>query len=663
MRAWQASISRILLSVLIGILAGLVNQVQARLEPRDILITLGHMEYASQGNLPDGWYEIVNKSFSYTARLDTSTATQGRSSFYFVCEAVQEYTSWGIRLPTSIGRNGLKHGDRLTLSADVRTGEMNRSRLILVVDALRADGSLSAHSQVEISDPNLIWRTVSADLTVPEDAILVGVSIIASISAGGKAQFWVDNVRLTNGEQIDVPVRSARTIPTFTYFRLHPDLYESARRYDKVVLAPQNWLYARPLRYYNPNIEVYVHFSAVSTISTQDGLWDPLDYRWVEQNRPAWFLTDTSNVRIQERYHPGAYLVDVGNSELQQRWAERTVGFALQRGFTGVSLDNVVRNFLYDNTSSCSQYASNDAYHAAMTSFLQQVSERIRQAGLKVGANFGYVWTASQYPYGNWVNYVDTALTENWVRWYSRSQQSYGIASVPVHMEHLLALDRQGNIHSLIQGRATEAEVDIRRYLYGFALLNYNSFTYFQTANANYTEPPHYLNDYELALGAPLDRYALIAGDLTSGGLLQRRFTNGLVVVNIHPTQVFPITLDSDYVDADGRRYLPGTYNLPPHRALILAKPASHLEITVSQSVANPKPGETVVITVSARNVSNQTLRSVWIRVPVAPNLRYVVGSASDGGVYDPVWRMVAWVIDTLPTGASVTRGFSVQVE
>ncbi|MEJ5251333.1 MAG: putative glycoside hydrolase [Armatimonadota bacterium] len=651
------------LGVLIWIFVVLVSGVQARLEPRDILMTLGNMEYASWSNIPDGWYEIGSKGFSYTVGLDSSTASQGQSSLYFTCDPVAEYTSWGIRLPTGIGRNGLKRGDRLTLTADVRTGEMNRAKVILVVDALRADGTASARSQVEVSIPNLPWHGVRVDLTVPEDAALVGVSIMAGISAGGRAQFWVDNVRLTNGEQIEVPVRSTRTIPTFTYFRLHPDVYESARRYDKVILAPQNWLYARPLRYYNPNIEVYVHFSAVSTISTQEGQWDPLDYSWVNQNRPQWFLTDSSGVRIQERYYPGAYLVDIGNVELQQRWAERTVRFALRCGFTGVSMDNVVKGFLYDNTSTCSQYASNDAYHEAMTRFLQEVTTRIHQAGLKAGANFGYVWTASEYPYSAWMNYVDMALSENWVRWWSLRLQSYGMVSVPMQIEHLLALDNQGDKLSLIQGRATETEVEIRRYLYGFALLNYNSRTCFQTANAGYTEIPHYLNDYELALGTPVERYTLIAGDLSNGGLLRRRFTRGLVVVNTHPSQAFAVTLDDSYIDADGKHYPPGAYNLPAQRALILAKPANHLEITTRQSVTNPKPGEQVIITVNVRNTSAQVLRSVWLRVPVAPNLRYMAGSASHGGMYDPTWRVVVWVIDELPAGASVERSFSVRVE
>lgn len=651
------------LGVLIWISVVLVSGVQARLEPRDILMTLGNMEYASWSNIPDGWYEIGSKGFSYTVGIDSSTASQGQSSLYFTCDPVTEYTSWGIRLPTGIGRNGLKLGDRLTLTADVRTGEMNRARVILVVDALRTDGTTSARNQVEVSSSNLPWQGVRVDFTVPEDAALVGVSIMAGISAGGRAQFWVDNVRLTNGEQIEVPVRSTRTIPTFTYFRLHPDVYESARRYDKVILAPQNWLYARPLRYYNPNIEVYVHFSAVSAISTQEGQWDPLDYSWVNQYRPQWFLTDSSGVRIQECYYPGAYLVDIGNTELQQRWAERTVRFALRCGFTGVSMDNVVKGFLYDNTSTCSQYASNETYHEAMTRFLQEVTTRIHQAGLKVGANFGYVWTASEYPYSTWMNYVDMALSENWVRWWSLRLQSYGMVSVPMQIEHLLALDNQGDKYSLIQGRATEAEVEVRRYLYGFALLNYNSRTCFQTANAAYTEIPHYLNDYELALGTPVGRYTLIAGDLSNGGLVQRRFTRGLVVVNMHPSQAFTVTLDDSYIDADSKHYPPGTYNLPAQRALILAKPANHLEITTRQSATNPKPCEQVVVTVSVRNTSAQVLRSIRLRVPVAPNLRYMAGSASHGGVYDPTWRVVAWVIDELPAGASVERSFSVQVE
>lgn len=45
---------------------------------------------------------------------------------------------------------------------------------------------------------------------------------------------------------------------TFTVFRMHPDVYETARRYDVVIVTGHSWRFARPLRYYNPNIVVHL---------------------------------------------------------------------------------------------------------------------------------------------------------------------------------------------------------------------------------------------------------------------------------------------------------------------------------------------------------------------------------------------------------------------
>lgn len=654
--------SRFLRLVLILFALGVPYQARARIEPRDILVTFGGMEFASQSRIPDGWYEIGYTDFAYTVQLDSSTSTQGRSSLRFSGSSPLEWKIWGIRRPTGIGVNGLKVGDRVELSADVRTGELHLASVILRVDAVRADNSVSSQQQVTVSASHQAWRRVSASLTVPDDAILVGVSIMVTISTGGRAECWVDDVRLTNGEQIEVPVRKTRTIGTFTFFQVHPDLYETARRYDKVFLAPQNWLHARPLRYYNPDIEVYVHFSAVSTIERFAGIWDSLDYQWVNANRPQWFLTDSSGNRIQERAYPGSYLVDIGNPELQQRWAERTTQFALARGFNGVFLDNVVRGMLYDNTSTCTQYPNNDAYHNAMTAFLQAVTPRLRQAGLKVSANFGYAWTASEQPYSVWMNYIDSALTENWVRWWSLPDQSYGFALVPKQIEHMLTLDNQGDKQGLIQGRATQAELHIRRYLFGVALLNANNRTFFNTAVAKYTEIPHYLPDYELPLGSPSERYTVVAGNLTTGGVVRRRFTNGLVLVNLHPSESFSVPIDADYIDADGKRYFPGTYTLAPREALILVKPANHLQITLRQSKETVQPGEVVSVTVTIRNTSDRTLRSIWVRVPLTSTLTYVPGSVSHGGTYDPTSRVITWVIEEVPAGSSVERTFSARV-
>lgn len=639
----------------------------ARTEPRDILVTLGNMEFASESNIPDGWYQIGDRDLDHTIILDSSVAAQGRSSLRISCSlpntGQQRYKLCGIRRPTGSGNNGLKTGDRLELTADVKTGSIFRGRVVILVDAVRADNTVSTQQLIVITESNTPWRNYRASITMPEDAVLAGVSIMAGVEDGGQVQFWVDNVRLTNGELIEVPVKKSRTIRTFTFYRMHPDVYETARRYDKVFLAPQNWLYARALRYYNPEIEVYVHFSAVSTFRNHDSKWDPLDYHYVSRERPEWFLRDSAGNPIQERFYPGAYMVDIGNAQLQQRWSDRTVQFALLRGFSGVSLDNVVRGLLSLNGVSSVQYPDDNSYHQAMTSFLQAVTARIRNAGLKVGANFGWSWTSDEHPYSTWMNHVDCALTENWVRFYDQNTQSYGFLSVGGQLQHILAQERQGTIHGLILGRATNAEVEVRRYLYGCALLNYNSRTHFHTADAGYKEVAHYLPDYELAIGVPMERYTLIAGNTTAGGVLRRKFTNGIVLVNIHPSQEFTVELDADYIDANGVRYSPGNYALPARRALILAKPANHIQITLSQSTNTPKPGEVIQITVTVRNASTQTVKEIWVRVPTPNNLRYVVGSASDGGIYDSSWRVVAWYIPDLAPGSAVERRFRLQMD
>ena len=630
-------------------------------EPRDILMREGLMEYASASPLPDGWGLVEPASFPYTVELDRSVKVQGQSSLKFSCRDVPAGSKWHIRNVVLVGTNGVKIGDTLVLHAKVRTGVMQNARLTMSLQASRQDGVVLVQDARTYRDADLEWFNCELSIRVPEGAHRVSAGISLTISGGmGNATLWVDDMRVSNGEVLEVPVRTNRTVRTFTVFRMHPDVYETARRYDVVIVTGHSWRFARPLRYYNPNIVVYIYFNAPATASNFPGDYDALDYQYVLNQRPHWFLTDSQGNRLVEPQYPNSYLVDIGDTELQQRWATRAVDIAQRYGFNGVYIDNMVHNYISAFNPKPARYPTEEMYRAAQTAFIQAVSPVIRQAGLKVMANFGYIWTQSTPPYSEWLRHVDAALAENWVRFYSRGE--YQFHSVPYQLTHIQALRQHGNIQCLVQGRATEAEKDIRRYLFGCALLNYDGYTHFHTSPGDYSERAHYLPDYELALGAPLDEMRLVAGDLNTGGVFRRVFSNGLVLVNMHDTQTFSINLDTPYIDADGVFYEPGNRQLPPRSALILAKANDALRLEVTLSRQQPIPGEEVTVTVRITNRSQETVQHVRVNVPIPAPMQYVAGSADAGGVFDQMARTVTWHIFALPPGASLTRTFRARI-
>lgn len=635
----------------------------AGLEPRDIFAATGEMEFSSIPPLPDGW-ELLEQSSNLECNmsLDTSTASQGQSSLKVHCPNAPQYTTMAIRRLIQVGRNGLKVGDHLQLSVDIKTGEMQNATVLLQIRSADAQGNTLSSNELAVADSNRGWQTYRLPIDVPEGSQRVSVGVRVRFGKGGGwCTFWVDNVKLSNGEQVERPVTPRRVIRTFTYFRIHPDVYETARRFDIVVLHPVNWIEVRALRYYNPNIEVYAYFNGPTTSSTLDGRWDALDYAFVNANHPEWFLTDSTGKRLTEKDYPQNYLVDIGNAELCQRWASRAIAIARQFGFTGVYIDNMVRGYLSLQSASPTQYPDESAYQAAMGTFLQEVSTQIKQAGLKVLANFGYVWADDDPPYGEWMRYVDGALAENWVRSYWGGAYRF-YSSFDKYLRSVNVLTKHGVVGYLAQGRATEAEPLVQRFLLASALLNADAQTYFHTADAGYTENAHYLPDYELALGSPTENYTLVAGDTVSGGVFRRQFSQGIVLVNAHPTRSFAVPIDSLYMDANGTLYSPGTIELPPLNALILAKTGDKLQISVSITPNAAKPGEVVNVQVTARNISAETLRQVTLRVPVPDTLSYVAGSASQGGAFDAVSRTISWTVPSLAPNSQINFSFQAVV-
>lgn len=646
---------------LIWVMLMLAPLCRAELQERDILMTLGMMEHASVSELPDGWDVVYQTAFDYTVGLDADIRAQGSSSLKFSTSNAPAGSTCILRCSVKVGRNGVKIGDRLVMRAQVKTGALVNAVLRVGIAAIRADGSAITADEQRIETSNTNWQQYQMTITVPEGTDRVSAGIILNIrnSGTGSATFWVDDISVTNGEMLEVPVKAQRNIRTFTLFAMHPDIYETARRYDIVMLSPLDWIYARPLKYYNPNIEVYVYCNSVSTVSTVPGWMDPLDYQYVTTQRRDWLLTDLQGNPIPEKGYPDNLLVDLGKSDLQQRWASRATQLAERCGFDGVFIDNVTYNYLSLAGITCREYSGDEEFRQAQSRFLEAVVPVLRQHGLKVMMNFGYPW--NKHPvYATWMHLADAILAEGWVR-----VRDNGLVFLhpAIQLQHIDSLNVPRPVRYLVQGRATAAEEQTRRYLLGCALLNVNQYTAFHISPLTYKQTPDYLFDYELPIGQPAESYTLIAGDRSSGGAFRRRFSNGLVLVNMHPTQSFSVSIDADYVDVYGRVYRQGTVELLPQSALILVKPNSGLQITVTPSGGgSPRPGEVVRFEVRIQNTTSEARNSLTVRVPVPSTMQFVVGSASDGGIYDQTTNTVTWFIPTLSASETTTRTFRASV-
>lgn len=87
------------------------------------------------------------------------------------------------------------------------------------------------------------------------------------------------------------------------------------------------------------------------------------------------------------------------------------------------------------------------------------------------------------------------------------------------------------------------------------------------------------------------------------------------------------------------------------------------ITIQIQGLPVNPQPNDRVELTVLYRNSGNASAANVLVAAPLPPHTAFVAGSASNGGVYDPVARVVRWAIPLLAQDATGEVKFQVTVE
>ncbi len=97
--------------------------------------------------------------------------------------------------------------------------------------------------------------------------------------------------------------------------------------------------------------------------------------------------------------------------------------------------------------------------------------------------------------------------------------------------------------------------------------------------------------------------------------------------------------------------------------AVALLQESPVLDLELSGSIPDPRPGDRVTITVAYANHGESDASNVAISCPLPDHTSYVEGSASGGGVYDPDSRLVRWQVASVPAGASGTFTFDVIVD
>jgi uncharacterized repeat protein (TIGR01451 family) len=87
------------------------------------------------------------------------------------------------------------------------------------------------------------------------------------------------------------------------------------------------------------------------------------------------------------------------------------------------------------------------------------------------------------------------------------------------------------------------------------------------------------------------------------------------------------------------------------------------LDLAIAGSLADPRPGDRVTITVTYTNRGEAAAVDVAVSCPLPEHTSFVAGSASGGGELDPSGRLVRWRLASVPPGGSGTFTFDVIVD
>ncbi len=320
--------------------------------------------------------------------------------------------------------------------------------------------------------------------------------------------------------------RAAYTFPSA------PAVAQEAKRYSVMVLqAPWGKLVPQ-LHRYNPRLKVYMYqFIMYARADDPRGL--ELCSSLPAAAAHDWFLRGADGQPL--RVGP-AYGLDIGIPSFQRSCAAHAAALAKSSGFDGVFLDGVgtLPDYQFSGPVTVPKYRTQASWMGAMTSFLRTMTGVVHASGLKVIANIGgpQAWV-------QWASILDGASEESWtdgglglaqqLPWWKEKLQN--VAWSEAHGK--LAL-----LHSFSTGEAAN--------VYGLAsmLLVSGGHSSYATSNANYVGAEEWFPEYGLAqhLGAPRGRYRHLRS-----GVYERRFANGLVLVNPSAGSVGRVALHGTY--------------------------------------------------------------------------------------------------------------------
>ncbi len=523
------------------------------------------------------------------------------------------------------------------------------------------------------------WQTLS--MVVPAerssgDAFLLSIHMDIQLQAGAAAgRIWIDEVQCLWMQY------SLHTLPDLYPIRLAVinDVLTSwidYLAYPLPQLGVQPAKMGYPLEKLLGDRFLYLQYVGISTtpVNLEPGCASLYGCGNVLQEHPDWILYNTSGQPIiDQRY--GNYLINPGVEGVREQAVRRLTEIAA----TLPAIDG----FFFDTLggwpgANTWGYPTYDSILPAWTGWLNRVAPHVRQTlGKKIIPNIGSksgLFLNMSRPAEQWIQQVDGMMFEGaFVRVdynnhtynptnYRGGTTSYNVSSWQGIVQVLQRYpDKIWVLIAYWDGRDSQA----RWLKYGLAsywlVYRPNIYLYCEDRLDESYNYLHFVSRPELyiPLGTPLAGYEIIQGTWENGGLFQRRFQYGIVLVNPTENDTYQYTTTRRYKTWGGELVPANTpLSIEPKTGVVLyAAPELRLSISVSPQTA--LPGELVSVIVECRNTGLETAQNVEIKVPVPDGLTVV--SVGSGGTASN--RTVKWTISSLAPGGTQRFQFQARLQ
>ncbi len=532
------------------------------------------------------------------------------------------------------------------------------------------------------------WQTVSTIATVQATAngdLVMNFYLELRVGAGAASgRIWIDEVECllpqypTPPEQTPTPIR-------FAVFNFRPSHWTDYLTAPLPSVAVQKMDYGLPLkRLFGQNVEHYLYVQSITMPMEPP----PPNCRHLYgcehflDTHPDWVLRDQyGNPIIYQRYN--TYYLDIGLSAIQQR---AITGFtALANDFP--SIDGFFLDGFADWPGTaiphgsglyCPRYPTYESMFPAWDSWVRTVLPIVKQALRKkvvvnLGGRPGLVLNG-QRPVTWWLSYLDGILLEGAIASVNYSERTYRPSAYAGSTTSYFAGSWRNTVqcvrdypntvwYLILYWDQRDPSRSLLRYSLATYWLIYRPNVYLCLEDRLDSSYSHLTSlaqpEVWVPLGEPLADYEIIQGDWNSGGLFQRHFQYGLVLVNPTDNNTYQYTTTRSYKTWGGE-LVPANTQLrigPKTGVVLYAAPELRLSISVSPQTA--LPGERVTVTVECRNTGLETARNVEIKVPVPDGLTIVSvgngGTASNG--------TVKWTLSSLAPGGTQQFQFQARLQ